>query len=1327
MNSVPSGLHRYAGSSAHTNLRIVLTHPKVISEKWASKTTTANDKYQMNKSTSIKQTNLNVQYQASYLVTKSLDTGKWVVKDEEANNGIAGGGADPASKLEPIIGKDRAGADDGNKCLSAKLRREGFVLNLVSVPSGSRMKCHVCKQEFCATIIDKFNRKSGIRLFNEDKQRNERTNGVHADGLVSSSANGGENTDNIRNLHQHNASRDFSNLFAERRRASSWKDTLNKTSDTLSNAYWAKVDARKLTTGRCDSTEGRSARSTTTRTNPSASPLLRNHYFPSYEPCQCSLIESARTDKTLDDFCAGPLICAPCLIDNGSASDNNENRNSLDRREDNLEIPMSEILRCRCHTGNSRSPQLATCHCRCAELSEAYKRCQKLLNRMPEGSATNTMGNPLNDNLMFISQLIGTKSDDVEAKALNRKLAKLIEFNAIDDSLDGNSYDALGALLFDLDLPRETNEARRLEDEADFLFKVNKALGNSQAADGSMDSRSASASANLCIRRRLDHVNDDGGGIDSGRRTKLEEATDRVCHCTGSHGQTLLVLLEKYQSSPLMGECPDEKTTKAISNHEPKGKPYSGTNDENGATSRESHDANLEQMNQSRDPREITPSEPNLIAISAEQSLGMLDSVPTASAVATSADDNGANANKIDHVEQTNERDPQQSMEDSNQAHSSARTNPRDNKDDVNPKACPELPLSARALNGSVDDHDNQREYSIALAVVVIDAFNGTIQLKPDLNELVLLDMSALNERTNEATPDTTVIESLRINADDRNTGRADRRTQILYHIEAPDCDEEFLASEQDLALLREAYGLSKLIHDQIDLESAYQKQTRQIFGRNELSSSLNMEDFLLKLQLDIHYACGFAIDCKNLYIKYKIYSREDESWHIKRLIEAPTTRGGHKELRDGSLIQANSLTASKQVGKDKTKLEHMTHIWTPQDSGIDDTNFIATDITAAASDKWLFLDSDTNQASVMESCWRDSDCDNDSHEDNEDEGYDDDRYSLLLEGSTVTSRSDSRGHFNFCCVEQLVLGLTGKSKQTLGDNQRNFSASRVTQDDTKIRLEESKGQGKIAAEIDERKRTKSNDRNQMQTSTGVVHSSPPDRMISESLERSTSANGEQISSTVITSENCGTKIEINHETDNIIPSDKIDIEQSRGVISNNNNESSNSNDLSRDRASNEPPTSKSQGVTDGLRDDNLRSNLNGACQIIIVFEIYSSDFFSDKLKGWSSMKVPISLELDNFNATSMYHQPVDRCCAELTQISHERIECRRTHLEPRHCLLPVMRPALGAPMDRLRYYLLGEIPMKTPTTTSVSMIPHDMKPDEVFELSVLAPFSHFD
>jgi hypothetical protein len=1330
MDNLLSGTHRFTGDPAHMKLRLVFTDLNMIC---GQQNTSIFHKYQSK--TSMSQACISSQHQASYLLKKQQSTGAWLIEEEQCIGRLEAASAESTNSTNSS--KRKAEPNAGDK-LTAVLRQKGFVFKAMNVPSKSRAECHVCKGKLFGDSPSRAesNHKSVPHSSGNGGQISELDVTKHSTNKhhVARQTDEEDYAKNLPKLSNFDVSNEFSNLFLESRRACDWKDTLDLTSAFTSNGNWKNIEARKLTTDYA--TEEHANRSATTRARDTLSLFIRNHYLPFYEPCQCSRTQSTRTDKAFNDFCANLLICTPRSNDNGSASDNNENRNNLDRRRDNLAISIEENLRSRSSTSNFGSQPKAH-HCQCGEFSEGYRRCQKLLLNGFAESGTSTIIDPL---VSSPAGLIGSTSDNIVKRAINRKLAKLTTPNESSDFPECNSNDnILDLLLANLDLTQETSEHDNHDGEddgdggsdgdnnADFLCTIWSALLNSPPTNLNWESSVSVASNETDLK----------SDIRLKRKTKpLVEKNEaspnsgKICECRMSHSETVILVMEKYSSDPSRtgsnrnrDEQLDRKKNRA---------PFEQKADtEQSRSADDEKDGREEECISDKSDKKITG--PESISIdrdehaersrhkqrevtleldfdqpptNAEKSLGTNDSGAVVSASNTSTDSDRANSTKISSVSQHGNP---------NQRHSTLDGNELDGyqayDNDVKAQQCPDdLLLNAQELctrrvncDESAAQSDVQLEYSITLAVIIIDAFNGTIHMKPDHNELILLDMSTLSARSGRIL-NTAPVTLPAVDANPTDAKLSSGIDHMLFHIEIPNDDDEMLASEQDLNSLRKQFGLMAQVYrtqsEAIPMlmpSAGWTKTDSDMIPASTRNSPRG--DISLLIQFDIDCASGFAKDCKNLYVKYKVYSINNQrNWRGQARAETSMRRGrDESRLRAASNIHdchLKTLTHGRQTSdshKDKTKLEHMIHaspkVWAPYDSSIDDNSYIAAvgKTGIGASEKWFMLGGgshETNQVPMPE--W----CSNNFNDDS-----DHDKCSLLLEGSTVTSRPDTRGRFNFCCVEQLLLDLSRKTKESTSEGgKKSFSSNRLSQTGVQIADVET-------TTISE----KSTDAMLRSSKPSVtVHSPTENNVISES-----SKFDDVESATATVDDTTGNHFmndEIaNNESSDNLPTDKIvtTTDRTRPV----NPESC----IRCGKSSGcECNQTDSKQLPWGYRSDDVESQNDlsdtnsGTFQILFIFEIYSSDFYSDRLKGWSSLNVPINLNEDNYSMTSNFHQPAMTSGSRDKTTQQARVIRKRA--DHRHRELHVMSLVFSSLIDRLRYFLVGTTPKNTPGFMSVSV-----------------------
>lgn len=117
--------------------------------------------------------------------------------------------------------------------------------------------------------------------------------------------------------------------------------------------------------------------------------------------------------------------------------------------------------------------------------------------------------------------------------------------------------------------------------------------------------------------------------------------------------------------------------------------------------------------------------------------------------------------------------------------------------------------------------------------------------------------------------------------------------------------------------------------------------------------------------------------------------------------------------------------------------------------------------------------------------------------------------------------------------------------------------------------------------------------------------------------------------------------------------------------------------------------------------------------ELLLLLEFYSSNFYHDKLQGWSHLSLPICLsrqqahrasccvlsdQNDRLDNTDFGYRFSRQRQAALAMPTAGAPKCNRT----RH-VLTVIRPELQSIRDKLRYYLIGELPSSTPSIESVS------------------------
>lgn len=117
--------------------------------------------------------------------------------------------------------------------------------------------------------------------------------------------------------------------------------------------------------------------------------------------------------------------------------------------------------------------------------------------------------------------------------------------------------------------------------------------------------------------------------------------------------------------------------------------------------------------------------------------------------------------------------------------------------------------------------------------------------------------------------------------------------------------------------------------------------------------------------------------------------------------------------------------------------------------------------------------------------------------------------------------------------------------------------------------------------------------------------------------------------------------------------------------------------------------------VKNKLTSDITNYDVDEIQEILVVLEFYSSDFYRDKLQGWTYLTIPIELNKAYHYLSTSSSSSVDR--RQLTK-------CTCTH-KPNQLLLPVVRPELCSIIDKLRYYFIGQFPNTIPEVDNVSRV----------------------
>lgn len=177
-----------------------------------------------------------------------------------------------------------------------------------------------------------------------------------------------------------------------------------------------------------------------------------------------------------------------------------------------------------------------------------------------------------------------------------------------------------------------------------------------------------------------------------------------------------------------------------------------------------------------------------------------------------------------------------------------------------------------------------------------------------------------------------------------------------------------------------------------------------------------------------------------------------------------------------------------------------------------------------------------------------------------------------------------------------------------------------------------------------------------------------------------------------------------------------------------------------------DPGTDSAEPFVSGSSSGGAPSGDSCPCELILLFEFYSRDFFLDKPQGFAHFHIPVSpLRIKEENdrllkqalqkrihveckscATNLRtrswrlrgrHNGISRS-ASCKGASNGRCKCTtdnngygsRSGSNPTRLVheIPVIRPELQTPMDKLRYHLIGQLPKSAPNLESVSRSLHN-------------------
>ena len=1270
-----SGLHRYFGDASELRFKIVISNSELRERR-----------PEISKAAS--RTNPSSQRQSSQLSDHKQNEAQFILSRKQNNTGWS---------IDPDIDNDHcrvhkttrsADPDD----LAAVLQQNGIKLRVVSAPT-SRIVCNNC--EHMTADVD--------NLATATSAEGNQSICLAASKLL-------EN-DNQRLLMFSDSEKRLSDdkeLFPnkpgaigaliERKRASTWKATSSMTSETH---YWQQTRARSLQT-RIVSTTQQDSRmpkiATMTTTKHVNRALMRNHYWPLYEPCSCSRSSvrggtsntstSAKaaksdinvSDPTVDCCCPRSTLLLSCV---SCRTHINCNHNG---HLDHLKIYTSLA---------NVSGSNATCNCYCSELSELYKRRQK------NSSNICANGGARGDN--FGASLPGTTSF---ASSSSERFGFGPNDARTNRTIDDSENNTGEMCKQNARANSASSAGLNLDDKSAQMSGKSNGKQQQQPSQGSEATKlqtESQSSATDAVARKTGHKPPASSLLQQAlnNASSFSELADNStgCQCKSSHGETLFILMEKYPS------CRKTSAMHADLRLEESGKDSSADKDK-------------------------SRPEPSVFAL------------------------------KIDNA-----------AEDAEAERSIQRS-----KHEV----CDSL---------------------ILLATIVIDVFNERLQLKPDLNQTIMIDLGnflvldtfgaqvgGLATKTQEqstnassaaaAAATTASASTSLINCNQIQSAHANAKllpSKLLYSIEFVPVELNMEKFEETVSVARAEFGLTPNNRETLTsplsaqgLNSRIQLSSMQFATKHDSTGSLGSRGLIIRLQFDICFASGFAFDCRNLYVKYKILARwPKKRWILRRrqrefnsqertndLVDASRDRqskllsdlnyrgGSYDErVKDEDEKKLNEKQISEQIQRQHESKWSMPLLHVEDPGQFNCSNGVAFSLD---DDKPLEVGKTTDRKTIVANRERDGDIVGE----------------YLLAGSTITSRPNSLGHFNFSCIEQLVLELQPRG------NRATTSIGECNGDKIAHSLRP------MRTKPHNKSRVLSSFEDSSDSSTSNTHMVTNDRFQSHQLNKErpivpTKTPGEIIELNMQVNrdeqQDCGPnpaakQLQINdsfsseqlveggynrHDLSEL-NSDRFDknlvhevddktgggggTSNSEDCVKQLTNNSCEQRDLADDLAgyggrqndsiaaakttlSPSRDLNRYNGV-DSRRHPLLggASSYNGTaycndsdtiCDLTLLLEVYSSDFYSDKFQGWSSLNIPVSLD-QNSSGRRTRKSSNPSCNGHLIKTSPSSASSENEN----HCTkikLPVLRPALCNTLDRLRYYLTGRMPNWTPSIESVS------------------------
>jgi len=1267
------GLHRYAGNPHNIKLRIVFTkeapvcplthggnHRRVPSDAQSD----FGDK----------------DPPAIYLLSKDSNN-NWIVTQEQSESH----------------------ADCSN--LSHILTINGYTLRAVSKRLGCAKKRPYRKSDINLAAGEQ-NGNASSTIHNKDGTLND---GTHGRSVIRT------NLDELNTSTSRRQAPDVGDSVLLPERARYWRDVPYSVTSEVDRDYGQRTRARKL-------------RSVTREDSEKSPNPLRNHYTAEFEHCPCPS-NNALHNLEAESECS----CNSCVLSCGACfrlESLSDNRDLSGGHIDSTKIvdynPAAQV---------GKSNQSIN-YCRsCCEYSEQFRRLLCALHTSSKNSAsflellsTNLNLGITNDTSDYLPAItsIGARGEEEEddENCLLKLLAHLKVGLSEDHRVDGDLWQS-----------RKDQDSNPLDDDDDDDEK--------KAQIEQHDDSKASVYPSCLptdLKKFVSSLARNEVGSDK-TRPGFEYPHD------GSHGEVLFVMMEKYAPPPI---STSERARREGSTETDKGgtsstdKAAHSTLSEDVSNIPKGEQSRLDasqtfQAKQATDERNsqgftrktgssVKSGESDNKRDHQPQESGTTQIVEVANQKSDSNQDGASNKIKLDEKENSgslgrNNYDTHDSLDESLESCMLGALDDRNNgmqRRTSGKLRTTVLPPQATNVSREYERDDSvvvcdqvglgERQCSVLLCVIVIDVLGRALLLKPDINEPIALDLgnsATLACPTRNEQP--TIINMGTEYSSMRQLKTFDfahslTSSTIFYHVETMHSPNQSNDCDQILKSVRNQFELTSSIERPLPISDTSSPLSISKHLSQDKSIFLNPMDgnMLILMQLDILSASGFAKDCGNIYVKYRIYHRTSEHWRLRLLDSAKhdshvgNSVRGPVSLR-GEVYPAPNPRQHPIVRADTNK---------PCPPIVKATDGGALERTSYMGNEKVGLIAD--EANVNDDFVGDND-------------------ELLVEGSSITSCANSKGIFNFSCVESFVFELSKFPTGSSGDEVRPKGDSDAPgEQSTKQEHRQDKESLEEGASC-EKERQKSSQLNGELSVVGgaMLQSSLASALLQPKTETNRVATGSvapTITESDVSMAQAPRVVELNINEDDDDDDDRVEsnTDHSNGADKNlerhnitaiddiNNICSSISRDDKREKATcdNCLPsdekfcqrhTMNSEIVNQQKRRQcvNLLGALDDTCEITLSLEVYSSTYYFDKLQGLSHIKKRISLERlesKTLNGGTTSHV-----------IPAARSQSKRNKKESATHEVPVIRPTLCAPLDRLRYRLIGEMPKRTPNTRDVS------------------------